>query len=93
MSFKRPDLPETPTATEIVVRYHMGIIGFPTAFQHDTTKSSLWHQTLFEGPFKYFDDFTRCFRNIREFKIFLEWQRKKIIVRLHISFGPIVLHV
>ena len=39
--------------------YHMGIIGFPTAFEHDTTKSSLWGQTLFEGPFKDFYDFTR----------------------------------
>ena len=48
--------------------YHMGIIGFPTAFEHDTTKSSLWGQTLFEGPFKDFYDFTRYFRNIGGFK-------------------------
>ena len=68
MSFRRPDLPETPTTTGIVVRYHMGIIGFPTAFQHDTTKSSLWDQTLYEGPFKYFYDFKRYFQNIGEFK-------------------------
>ena len=48
--------------------YRMGIIGFSTAFEHDTTKSSLWGQTLFEGPFKGFYDFTRYFRNIGEFK-------------------------
>ena len=40
----------------------MGIIGFPNALQHDTTKSSQWGQTLFEGPFKYYEIFSKCRR-------------------------------
>ena len=88
MSFRRPNLPETPTTTGIIVRYHMGIIGFPIAFQHDTTKSSQWGQTLFEGPFKYYEIFSKC-RRIQKHPVMV----KKNIVRLHISFGPIVLHI
>jgi hypothetical protein len=46
--------------------YNIGIIGFPSAFEHDMAKCSVWCQTRFEGPFRNFYHFTKYFRNFQD---------------------------